>query len=90
MSSSLRLNANKQDFLKSISNHNDIFLFLSYSFEIETKDTFIHSRNFVENHIRFQIKMGKVYTRFNVSGMELLLSRVIFAHRIIPMRKNLT
>ena len=64
MSSSLRLNANKQDFLKSISNHNDIFLFLSYSFEIETKDTFIHSRNFVENHIQFQIKMGKVYTRF--------------------------
>ena len=40
-----------------------IFLFLSYSFEIETINTFIHSRSCLENHTRFQTKMGKVYTR---------------------------
>ena len=38
-----------------------IFLFLSYSFRIETINTFIHSRSSFENHIRFQTKMGKVY-----------------------------
>ena len=41
-----------------------IFLFLSYSFGIETINTFIHSRSSLENHTRFQTKMGKVYTRF--------------------------
>ena len=38
--------------------------FLSYSFGIETVNTFIHSRSSLENHTRFQTKMGKVYTRF--------------------------
>ena len=41
-----------------------MFLFLSYSFGIETVNTFIHSRSSLENHTRFQTKMGKVYTRF--------------------------
>ena len=41
-----------------------IFLFLSYSFGIETINTFIHSCSSLENHSRFQTKMGKVYTRF--------------------------
>ena len=41
-----------------------IFLFLSSSFGVETISTFIHSRSSLENHIRFQTKMGKVYTRF--------------------------
>ena len=41
-----------------------IFLFRSYSFGIETITTFIHSRSSLENHSRFQTKMGKVYTRF--------------------------
>ena len=41
-----------------------IFLFLSYSFGIETINTFIHSRSSLKNHTRFQTKMGKVYTRF--------------------------
>ena len=41
-----------------------IFLFLSYSFGIETINTFIHSRSSLENHTRFQTKMGKVYTHF--------------------------
>ena len=41
-----------------------IFLFLSYSFGIETINTFIRSRSSLESHTRFQTKMGKVYTRF--------------------------
>ena len=41
-----------------------IFLFLSYSFGIETIKMFIHSRSSPENHTRFQTKMGKVYIRF--------------------------
>ena len=41
-----------------------IFLFLSYSFGIETINTFIHSRSSPENHTRFQTKLGKVFTRF--------------------------
>ena len=41
-----------------------IVLFLSQSFGIGTINTFIHSSSFLENHTRLQIKMGKVYTRF--------------------------
>ena len=41
-----------------------ILLFLSYSFGIETKTTFIHFRSSLKNHTRFQTKMGKVYIRF--------------------------
>ena len=41
-----------------------IFLFLSYSLGIETINTFINSPISLENHTRFQTKMGKVYTRF--------------------------
>ena len=31
---------------------------------IETINTFIHSRSSLENNIRLQTKMGKVYTHF--------------------------
>ena len=41
-----------------------IFLLLSYSFGIETINTFIHSHSTLENHTQFQTKMGKVYTCF--------------------------
>ena len=41
-----------------------IFLLLSYSFGIETINTFIRSHSTLENHTRFQTKMGKVYTCF--------------------------
>ena len=41
-----------------------IFFFLSYSFGIETIKTIIQSGSFLKNHIRFQTKMGKAYTRF--------------------------
>ena len=37
---------------------------ISYSFGIETTNTFIHSSNSLENHTRIQTKMDKVYTRF--------------------------
>ena len=40
------------------------FLLLSYSFGIETINTFIHSRSSLENHTRFQNKLGQVYTSF--------------------------
>ena len=40
------------------------FLLRSYSFGIETINTLIHPRSSIENHTRFQIKMGKVYSRF--------------------------
>jgi len=38
-----------------------MFLFPSFSFEIETTNTFIHSRCFLENHTQFQTKKGKMY-----------------------------
>ena len=38
-----------------------LLLSLSYSFEIETSNMFIL---FLENHSRFQTKMGEVFTRF--------------------------
>ena len=41
-----------------------IFLFFSYSFGIETINTFIHSCSSPENYTLFQTKMDKVYTRF--------------------------
>ena len=41
-----------------------IFFFLSFSFGIETIETFIQSRSFLKNHTRFQTRMGKAYTRF--------------------------
>ena len=40
------------------------FLLRFYSFGIETINTFILPRSSLENHTRFQTKMGKVYTRF--------------------------
>ena len=49
------------------SNPLRIFLFLSYSFGIETINTFIHSvvpSKTIPDSLRFQTKLGKVYTRF--------------------------
>ena len=60
MSSLPRLERQRKDFLKSIS----ILLFLSYLFGIETTNTMMHYRSFLENHTRFQTKTGEVYTRF--------------------------
>ena len=52
MSSFFRFNANERDFLFAY-----LCLFLSYTFGIETINTFIHSRSFLKNHTRFQTKM---------------------------------
>ena len=41
-----------------------IFLVLSCSFGIKRINTLISSRSSLENHTRFQAKMGIVYTRF--------------------------
>ena len=54
--------ANKKLF-KSISNPH-ISLSFAYSFGIETMNKFTYSRSSLENHTRFQTKIGKVYTRF--------------------------
>ena len=62
MSSLLRLERQQKDFLKPIMNSHIIPF--SYSFGIETTNTFIHSRSFLENHTRFETKMGKVYICF--------------------------
>ena len=64
----LDYSSNKKYFLKSI--RIGIFLFLSYSFGTETINTFVHSRNALENHTRFQTKMSKVYTRFQTKTSE--------------------
>ena len=47
---------------KISSNAFRIFIFLfsrSYQFRIETTNTFIHSLSSIENHTRFQTKVGK-------------------------------
>ena len=64
----LNYNSNKKDFLKPI--RIGIFLFLSYSFGTETINTFVHSRNALENHTRFQTKMSKVYSHFQTKTAE--------------------
>ena len=64
----LDYNSKKKNFLKPI--RIGIFLFLSYSFGTETINTFVHSRSSLENHTRFQTKMGKVYTRLQTKTAE--------------------
>ena len=58
-----------------------IALFLSYSFGIETINTFIHSHSSLENHTQFQTKMGKVYPFSDQNGTKTLPSGV--AHTYI-------
>ena len=48
-------------FFQSISNSHIPLSFLLI-WNIETINTFMHSRSFLENHIRFQTKMSKVYS----------------------------
>ena len=43
-----------------------ILLFLSYSFGIETTNLFIHSRDFLKNHTRFQTKCEKCIPVFRL------------------------
>ena len=57
----LRLERQQKDFSAIMNSH---IIPFSYSFGIETTNTFIHSCSFLENHTRFQTKMGKVYIFF--------------------------
>ena len=59
----LDLNSNKKDFLKLI-HFEFAYPFLSFSFGNEPINTFVQSCSFLENHTRFQTKMGKLFTRF--------------------------
>ena len=47
-----------------------MFLSLSYSFGIETINTFINTRGFLENHTRFKTKMGKAYPFSDQNGVK--------------------
>ena len=69
MSSLLRLERKQNN----SSNPFRICIFLFLSFETETINTFIHSRSSLENHTRFQTKMGKVYTRFQTKTAQKTL-----------------
>ena len=55
-----------------------MFLFLSYSFRI---NTLINSSSSLENHTRFQTKMGKIYIRFQTKTAQALPDRA--AHTYI-------
>ena len=57
-----RLGRQQIDFLRSFWNWH---ITLSYSFGIETANTFIRS---LENHTRFQTKIGKVSTRLQTTS----------------------
>ena len=61
MSSLLRLEQQQKRFLKFPFE----FEYSSYSFGIETINTFIHSRSSLENHTRFQTKMGSLYSFYD-------------------------
>ena len=50
-----------------------IFFFLSYSFGIEAINRFRHSCSSLENHIRFQTKMGQEYVRFQTKTAQKTL-----------------
>ena len=66
------------------------FPFRSYSFGIETVNTFIHSRSSLENHTRFQTKMGKVYiTRFQTQkGPKTIPFGAVHTYRIYSNRRR--
>ena len=55
-----------------------IFLFLSYSFGIETINTFIHSRSSLKNHTRFQTK--SVYPFSDQNSAKILSDRATPAY----------
>ena len=64
ISSILRLEQQRKRSLKLNPFRFRIFLFLSYSFGIDTINTFVHYRGSLEKHTRFQTKMTNVYSRF--------------------------
>ena len=84
----LRLECQQKDFLKSTSKNSRILLFLSYSFGIETTNTFMHS---LENHTRFQTKRSKVYTRFQtMQGAKTIPFRAAHTYKANGKCKGVT
>ena len=79
----LRLESQQQRRLKTL--FNEYFSSLSYLFGIETITTSIHSRSFQENHTRFQTKMGKVCTCFQIKTAQK--SSPLGWHPTPPLRK---
>ena len=66
-------------------------LFLSYSFGIETINTFIHSRSSLENHTRFQTKTGKVYIRVQTkTGKVYIRVQTKTAQKPYPMGRHIS
>ena len=63
-----------------------MFLFLSYSFGIETINTFINARGFLENHTRFKTKMGKAYPFSDQNGAKSLADGA--AHTYIDYKRE--
>ena len=63
-----------------------MFLFLSYSFGIETINTFINARGFLENHTRFKTKMGKAYPFSDQNGAKPLADGA--AHTYIDYKRE--
>ena len=47
--------------------------FVSIHFGTEITNTFIHSRNSIENDTRFQTKMGKMQTRFQTKAAKIYI-----------------
>ena len=61
------------------------FLFRSYSFGIETITTFIRSLSSLENHTRFQTKMGDAYTFFQIKNHTLWSGTYLYGlHKGVP------
>ena len=68
MSSSLRLERKQKN--SSNQFRIRIFLRLSFTFGIETINTFIHSCSSLENYTRFQTKIGKICARFQTKDAQ--------------------
>ena len=71
MSSLLRLEC-KQKMIPANPFRIRIFLFLFFSFGIETINTLIHSRSSLENHTRFRPKWQSVYPFSDHNGTKTL------------------
>ena len=64
MSSLLRLEQQQEKNIFQNPFRIRIFLSISYSFGVETINTFVHFRSSLKINARFQTKISQVYTRF--------------------------
>ena len=84
MLSLVRLESKKTHFSNPFRIH--IFLFHSYLFGIETINTFTRPRSSLENHTRFQTKMGKVCTHVQTKTAQKNLPKA--AHTYVAYLKK--